>query len=418
MSSPVVAARSPQGARRRESILDAATQQFLRAGYSATSLREIAEAAGISHPGLRRHFASKDEILAAVIERYDDENTTWMRAHPKPNGAIRFAEVARRNESHPGYLQLFTALTGEATSESHPAHIRMRDRYRALRPQFAAEFEASVELGEIGAGRRVADEAIRLAGAWDGLQVLHLYLPDRVDVAAALERRESLITTPHGWRDDSPGEPARRPFGPFPALVDGSEIEGYASGRARRARILQDAMTLFARAGYADTSMREIAESVGVSKSTLFHHYATKDELLLAVLEARDTEIGARANAAASGSAVDVLRDLPDGAKLNADEAPGLIEVYAVLSCEAVTPDHAAHDYFTTRFERALDAFTAMFERAASDGDLPAHRDPAHEAAWLLALWDGLQFQWLYDRESVDIAAQLRAHLDDVLPPR
>lgn len=41
-----------------------------------------------------------------------------------------------------------------------------------------------------------------------------------------------------------------------------------------------------------------------------------------------------------------------------------------------------------------------------------------HEALWVLALWDGLQYHWLYDRDSVDVAAQLRAHLADVLPPR
>ena len=37
-------------------------------------------------------------------------------------------------------------------------------------------------------------------------------------------------------------------------------------------------------------------------------------------------------------------------------------------------------------------------------------------AVWLTALWDGLQYQWLYDRSSVAVAAQLTAHLDDVLP--
>jgi len=41
-----------------------------------------------------------------------------------------------------------------------------------------------------------------------------------------------------------------------------------------------------------------------------------------------------------------------------------------------------------------------------------------HEATWLIAMWDGLQYQWLYDRERLDIATHLRAHLDDVLPPR
>ena len=58
------------------------------------------------------------------------------------------------------------------------------------------------------------------------------------------------------------------------------------------------------------------------------------------------------------------------------------------------------------------------FRLAQVDGDLSEHRDPEHEAVWLVAMWDGLQYQWLYDRDAVDITAHLRAHLDDVLPLR
>jgi hypothetical protein len=92
--------------------------------------------------------------------------------------------------------------------------------------------------------------------------------------------------------------------------------------------------------------------------------------------------------------------------------------VYAVLSCEAVPDGHPAHAYFTERFTRGIDYFAELFRLAQSDGDLPAHRDPEREAIWLVALWDGLQYQWLYDRSAVDIAAHLEAHLDDVLPGR
>lgn len=88
----------------------------------------------------------------------------------------------------------------------------------------------------------------------------------------------------------------------------------------------------------------------------------------------------------------------------------------AVLSCEAVPADHPAHEYFAERFRDGLDHFAALFRTAQEDGELPAQRDPEFEALWLTALWDGLQYQWLYDRSVVDVAAQLSAHLDDVLP--
>lgn len=59
-------------AERREQILDAATTAFSGAGYAATSLDEIAAAAGISRAILYRHFESKAELYQRVLDRVCD----------------------------------------------------------------------------------------------------------------------------------------------------------------------------------------------------------------------------------------------------------------------------------------------------------------------------------------------------------
>ncbi|MBI5506344.1 MAG: TetR/AcrR family transcriptional regulator [Deltaproteobacteria bacterium] len=51
-----------------------------------------------------------------------------------------------------------------------------------------------------------------------------------------------------------------------------------------RERILKAAEVLFADRGYAGTRLHEIAHSVGVQKASLFHHFASKDDLYRAVL--------------------------------------------------------------------------------------------------------------------------------------
>jgi TetR/AcrR family transcriptional regulator len=61
------------------------------------------------------------------------------------------------------------------------------------------------------------------------------------------------------------------------------------------ARILAAAQQLFARKGFAATSIQEIAEAAGVSKSNVFHHYKSKEELYIAVIRCACTEAGARA---------------------------------------------------------------------------------------------------------------------------
>jgi AcrR family transcriptional regulator len=56
-------------AERREQILDAATRAFARAGFTATSLDDVAAEAGITRVILYRHFESKADMYRAVLDR-------------------------------------------------------------------------------------------------------------------------------------------------------------------------------------------------------------------------------------------------------------------------------------------------------------------------------------------------------------
>ncbi|WP_137846249.1 TetR/AcrR family transcriptional regulator [Microbacterium sp. 2FI] len=415
-------ARSARAAETRAAIVAAAREAFVSRGYRATSLRDVAAASGISHPGLLRHFSTKDELLAAVVAQFEADNESLLLESMVADepGVLNYAAVARHNAEIPGYLELFAALTGEASTTTHPAHERMRERYARLRALAATAIEDAIAHDTVSADRDAEGEAIRTAAAWDGLQVLAQYLPERIDIVGLLEDHEAAVALPVGWRDaDDPGPRAER--APVPAMPDLAPPDalpevGYRVGRERRTRIVADAMTLFASEGYTDTSLREVAEKVGVSKSALLHHYPSKEALLSAVLAERDRSISARESYERAACVADELRGLPRGAADNARTAPGLIEVYAVLSCEAVPGDHPAHAYFEERYAQVLEHFAELLRLAQADGDLPAHRDPEREAVWLVALWDGLQYQWLYDRDGIDVAEHLEAHLNDLLP--
>jgi AcrR family transcriptional regulator len=66
MAAPV---RRLRRAERREQLLAAATHAFASAGFAATSLDDIAAAAGISRVLLYRHFESKTDLYRAVLDR-------------------------------------------------------------------------------------------------------------------------------------------------------------------------------------------------------------------------------------------------------------------------------------------------------------------------------------------------------------
>ena len=56
---------------------------------------------------------------------------------------------------------------------------------------------------------------------------------------------------------------------------------------ARRARILDAALAVFADAGYAGASMHAIAHRAGVVPSVIYDHFPSKRELYIAIVEAR-----------------------------------------------------------------------------------------------------------------------------------
>jgi AcrR family transcriptional regulator len=58
--------------RARTQILDAALKLFAHRGFGATTVREIADAAGLSHGNVYYHFPDKKEILRALIQKYMD----------------------------------------------------------------------------------------------------------------------------------------------------------------------------------------------------------------------------------------------------------------------------------------------------------------------------------------------------------
>ena len=55
-------------AARREQLLDVALEVFSRNGFHATSMNEVAEAAGVTKPVLYQHFASKRELYLALLQ--------------------------------------------------------------------------------------------------------------------------------------------------------------------------------------------------------------------------------------------------------------------------------------------------------------------------------------------------------------
>lgn len=64
-----VASMSSQRSPKAEQVLDAAAAVFLEQGFGAASMDAVAQAAGVSKATVYAHFAGKDALFAAIIER-------------------------------------------------------------------------------------------------------------------------------------------------------------------------------------------------------------------------------------------------------------------------------------------------------------------------------------------------------------
>ncbi|REJ05691.1 TetR/AcrR family transcriptional regulator [Microbacterium bovistercoris] len=191
--------------------------------------------------------------------------------------------------------------------------------------------------------------------------------------------------------------------------------------RARkRTEILKAAVETFGTKGSANGTLADIAQQVGMTHAGVLHHFGSKENLLLEVLEYRDrTDVEGLAEKHIPGGP-DLFLHLVRTAFLNA-QRPGIVQVFTVLSAESVTEDHPARRYFVERYAMLRrDVHGAFRELCAQEGvtDLAAI-DMA--AASILAVMDGLQLQWLLDPKVIDLPAAsefaIRSIVNGVLSP-
>lgn len=185
----------------------------------------------------------------------------------------------------------------------------------------------------------------------------------------------------------------------------------YPKGMRRRQQIMDSAITLFAQRGVDRASLRTVGEAIGVSHAALRHYFSSRDELLVEVYKTHE----ARAAADAAPPDDSAVGRIADAAERNRS-IPGLVELYATLTTDALQERHAVtREFVRERFRSLRRALAARIESGQQAGRIAADIDPLDAAALVIAASDGLQIQWLLDPGEVDIGRSLRI-LERLLP--
>ncbi|GAB3646812.1 TetR/AcrR family transcriptional regulator [Glycomyces tarimensis] len=190
-----------------------------------------------------------------------------------------------------------------------------------------------------------------------------------------------------------------------PAPISSSGVKHGARGQARREEILRAAIEVIAERGFRGSSLAAVADKVGLTQQGLLHYFPTKDELLIAVLKQRDEW-----DTGGEPEAVEQTWRMPNlDSLVQANAArPELIRTFSALLGESVTEDHPAGDYFRDRYRSARHDMESVLRREWGERT-PSGLTPAEAAPLLVAIMDGLQFQWLHEPEAVDLVDAYRA---------
>lgn len=115
-------AKETKGERTSRRILDVAEELFAAQGYGGTSLRQIAERAGIQEPGLYNHFAGKQALYEAVLFRALNPMAQALSSHMDKASSLREytdlpAIMTDLLLEHPAIAALFQqAMQGDSAS--------------------------------------------------------------------------------------------------------------------------------------------------------------------------------------------------------------------------------------------------------------------------------------------------------------
>ncbi|MCE6076611.1 TetR/AcrR family transcriptional regulator [Agrobacterium vitis] len=184
-------------------------------------------------------------------------------------------------------------------------------------------------------------------------------------------------------------------------------------GAARREEILQAALNRFAKDGFQNAAIADIAEDVGLSLPGLLHYFPTKVDLLLAILERRDKETAPDLNKKTPHWR-DFLGLLVEVTNQNM-QSEGVVRAFSILNAESLLAGHPAQAWFHKRSLQLRHKLASIFAEGILNHEIKSDIDPQGIATEIIGLMDGLQMLWLRLPDSTDMGVLFSAYVERLI---
>jgi AcrR family transcriptional regulator len=274
---------------RREEVLETAATLFASSGLR-TSLKEIADAAGILPGSLYHHFDSKEAIIVELVRRYQDDLDRVakealdalheLEPRPAEDRIVELGEaIALCAVRHRAAL-LLTLYEPPTNSGDELAELA-RQTPTAIYGAMFEILQKGRERGEVRTGidLQLLAERICQSMLHVGVGVFH-----RSQAAHDLPAQKCRVFL-HGV---AVRPPAKTSLDRSPAMqVARQVVTGWTDDEDddRVAHVRAVARAEFGRRGYEATTIRDIAAASGLSTGTVYRMFSSKDELLLSIMQ-------------------------------------------------------------------------------------------------------------------------------------
>jgi len=350
----------PRGTRpgnRRELIREAAAALFARHGYANVAISDIAAAVNVGPSAIYRHYAGKAEVLYDVVDVALEHTLASLPAAAEAD-LPGFARILAANVLDNRLVGVLWQREARELGEAERA--RLQKKIREINRWFTAE--VTTRRPELSPARAELLAMCTLAALTSvSFHRLTLPRPQFDSLLAELALRVLTLDPP---ADPDP-EPATR--------------RKRVTGRPER--LLEAAIPLFARKGYAAVSIDDIGAAVGIAGPSVYNHFPSKHDILAEAMKRGHAQLSADLLAATrqGSDPDDVLRRVTNSYVDLALDQPDLI---ATLISESV---HLNLDSGGRTAQRAYIADWVTLVRARNPADFPTVARIKVQAAQMVA---------------------------------
>ena len=183
-----------------------------------------------------------------------------------------------------------------------------------------------------------------------------------------------------------------------------------------RQQLLNAALSIFSRKSFEAVSLEEVAEAAGVTRGAIYHHFGSKADLFMALIEDASAQGGVvvQQAIAGGGSFTDITRRVLEHTLTLLEENRRFREIMALsLFKSGSSPELEAIGQL--RYEQArtqVFQLAGFFQAGIDQGALRSGLDPATAARGFLAYQNGLAMLWLSNQEAFSIKEQASQFAD------